>query len=277
MSLTINGLVVLGTAVPEQLKDGRKTVCLAGWNKELGFVRVYPCAAEMGLHRWDILNVTVEGNSRDSRFESWKLVGKPPIIEKVGKIEGEAKRGLLEATSSPCVVDINNKKLSLGVIAAQDIAPQLTKNTSFSTQGVFSDFATDNRWLKSKSDFPYQPKLRFRCGKDCKSKHFHFQSVVEWGAFEWARKNPDKIKQLFDNWKINNPNYDIFFLVGNLYQHRNSFIIISVISFKKRDSNNCHLFNLPTLTDSNKQFTLQRRVSLAIMRNSAEITKEPKE
>jgi hypothetical protein len=40
--MIINDLIILGRACPEPLKDGRVTVCLAGWSEEYGFIRLYP-------------------------------------------------------------------------------------------------------------------------------------------------------------------------------------------------------------------------------------------
>jgi len=271
LSIRIDNLVILGTAVPELRKDGHKTVCVAGWNKDLGFVRIYPCNAEMGLHRWDVVSVTVEGNNKDTRFESWKLIGEAPSIFKTGRIEGTDRKDLMEATVSLCVTDINNMKLSLGVIQAHHITTKLTKNSSLNNQETFSELENDNRWLKTRGDYLLQPKLEFNCGNACRSKNKHSQTVLEWGAYEWVRKNPENIHQLFNNWKINNPDYDIFFVVGNLCRHRNSFIIISVIPLKKSNNTNHLLFDFPQIATKNRQYTLQRRIGIAINKNNSDI------
>lgn len=88
-------------------------------------------------------------------------------------------------------------------------------------------------WLSTKSDYPFQPRLQFRCSHECHI--YHDMTVVEWGGFEWIRKNPDPNSaiKLFDNWRLSDANYEISLLLGNQCCHRNSFIVISVFQSKK--------------------------------------------
>ena len=73
--IKLDDIVVLGMAVPEQIKDGRKTVCVAAYHQDLGLLRVYPCRADMGLNRWRRISAYLERNPQDNRYESWKLMG----------------------------------------------------------------------------------------------------------------------------------------------------------------------------------------------------------
>ena len=59
------------------------------------------------------------------------------------------------------------------------------------------------------------------------------QQVLEWGVYEWLRKNPDKKDQVWENLRLNSDKHVIYLLVGNQFLHRNSFMIISVLRMLK--------------------------------------------
>ena len=86
--------------------------------------------------------------------------------------------------------------------------------------------------MKTKENFPLVPRIKYRCSS-CKAKGVHDQQVIDWGFYEWMRKNPDNKEQVWENAKIINSNSDIYFLIGNQMLHRVSFMIISVFSFPK--------------------------------------------
>ena len=87
--MLIDDLVVLGRACPEPLKDGRVTVCMAGWSYRMNdFVRIYPTRPDTSCSQWDVIKVDVERNENDTRDESWKIVGSKEEWESLGsKIE----------------------------------------------------------------------------------------------------------------------------------------------------------------------------------------------
>jgi hypothetical protein len=53
--------------------------------------------------------------------------------------------------------------------------------------------------------------------------------VLEWGFYEWMRKNPDNIEQVWENAKFNSPKHQIYFFVGNMRDHRTAFLITSTL------------------------------------------------
>jgi len=45
---TIDDLIMLGRGAPDTMRDGRVTICAAGWSPTLGFVRIYPTSITLG-------------------------------------------------------------------------------------------------------------------------------------------------------------------------------------------------------------------------------------
>ena len=82
--IVIDDMIVLGRAVPEHLRNGRVTVCTAGYSKKLGFVRVFPTTAYMPLNNWNIVKMAVERDAIDTRregkFRDQKVSGKRSAV-----------------------------------------------------------------------------------------------------------------------------------------------------------------------------------------------------
>lgn len=69
-------MVILGRSAPERLRDGRETVCVVGYNSDLGLIRLYPTRWDCKqLKRWNIVGVPALKNPDDPREESYKIEG----------------------------------------------------------------------------------------------------------------------------------------------------------------------------------------------------------
>src|SRR6266581_5112319 len=79
--IVADDLIVLGSAVPDVISDERITVCTVGYSKGLGLVRVYPVPHVSDMKRWNIVDVPLERNPKDSREESWKIQGSKGRVE----------------------------------------------------------------------------------------------------------------------------------------------------------------------------------------------------
>ena len=236
-SIMIDDLVILGRACPERLKDGRTTVCTAGYSPKYGFIRIYPTEINMKFGQWDIVKVPLERNPRDTRNESWKIKGSKhewdklhEKIEIVRSLKKKDRLNLISNLADDCVNIINGQKRSLGIIK-----PNIQKcyfleheNYDRSTPVTLSGRALP----KVKDQYPKEPRIQYRCS-NCQSKRFHNQIVLEWGFYEWMRKNPDNCDQVWENAQIYSDAHNIFFLVGNLARYRRSFIIISILRLPK--------------------------------------------
>lgn len=240
--IKLDDIVVLGMAVPEQIKDGRKTVCVAAYHQDLGLLRVYPCRADMGLNRWRRISAYLERNPQDNRYESWKLMGPKDqwdsfSITVAGKIPPEERADILERIKSPCVNAINTARFSLGIIKPFAINKcWIDRNPSFEKpiqQGL--SLKDSDQWISTKADYPFQPRVAYQCSPECKG---HDQTILEWGAFEWMRKNPGEELKLLDNWKLLDSGYDHYLLVGNQRDRRNSFMVINMLWFKREQEDN---------------------------------------
>jgi hypothetical protein len=234
----IDDLIILGRACPEPIKDGRITVCLGGYSQALGFVRIYPTRTDMAWKQWDIVRVEVEKDDRDTREESWKIAGSRTEWDNLsGKIEivDNFPRGkwrdLIANLVDNCVQDINEAHRSLGIVKPNIVRRYFADNPLYGQmfQGVLPGFGEPT---KVKHDFPVEPRVVYRCSV-CKTQNPHDQQVLEWGFYEWIRKNPDNINQVWKNALIDSPKHDIYFFVGNQFKHRTSFVVISILRVPK--------------------------------------------
>lgn len=235
--IIIDDLIILGRAAPDEIKDGRTTICVGGYSHSLGFIRIYPTKTDTPIKRWDVVKLPVERNPKDTRKESWKIKGSKnewnhlsEKIEVVDRIEDRKKRAILIGNLvDNCIKKINEEKRSLGIIKP-DILEFYFSERSDVSKNIQSKLLTD-KLIRTKKNYPIQPRLNYECEK-CKNKNPHDQQLLEWGAYEWIRKNPMKPEQLWENYRLENDEYETYFLVGNQALHRTSFLVISIIWFK---------------------------------------------
>lgn len=235
--LTIDDMVILGRAVPEPMKNSRVTVCTAGYSNTLGFVRIFPTKATMPLKRWNIVNVPVERDPRDSRSESWKIRGSKSEwsrlgekVEVVDKLRPKKRLNLIANLVDDCVKDINEAKRSLGIVKPTIEKCYFCPEEDFDPSLQATLFGTPLPTTK-KQYYEY-PRIKYRCSV-CKTKRPHDQTVLEWGFYEWMRKHPENHEQVWENAQIFSPRHDCFFFVGNMRDKRTAFLIISIIRLQK--------------------------------------------
>jgi hypothetical protein len=200
-------------------------------------VRIYPTKMDMPLRQWSIVKVPVERNPQDTRRESWKIQGSKSEwdrlnekIQVVGELKHEKRLTLITNLVDDCINTINEEKRSLGIVKP------IIEKYYFSEQEDY-DMSTQLTLLgmplpKVKEQYSIVPRIRYRCS-NCKSRNPHDQQVIEWGFYEWIRRNPEKPDQVWENARINSPKHEIFFFVGNLFRRRNIFLIISVLRLPK--------------------------------------------
>lgn len=239
MAEYIDDLIVLGMAVPEEIRDGRRTVCLGGYSPSRGFIRVYPCRPDMGLHRWNIIKVQVERNPRDTRHESWKFVDSNPQWETLNdKVEilrtlpASERYPLLKGLAAPCVRSINDERNSLGIVLASNVhRAYFGQNPQYGKphQPALIE-RPGEQYVRTKDTYPIEPRLCYSCD-ECRNQHD--QKVLEWGAFEWMRKNPGNVEQYWENARLFSTEHDLFILVGNQANQRTSFLVINIIPVKR--------------------------------------------
>ena len=240
--MMLDDLIILGRAAPEPIRNGRITVCIAGYSWTHGFIRIYPSRVDSPLKRWNIVRVPVERNIQDNRQESWKIQGSKSewgsLSEKIeceGKVRPRDRRQIIaNMPKVGCIEDLNDAKKSLGITK-----PQKIDECDFTTREDYrpwTQLTLDGKLqIKTKKHQRYVPKIKYTCS-ECKTKQgFHNQQVLEWGVYEWMRKNPENMSQvwnnLFDLYSAHKQ--DIYFFVGNQVARRTSFMIISILRVSK--------------------------------------------
>ncbi len=238
---TLTNLVVLGRAAPEEMNDGRQTVCTGAWSPDRGFIRLYPIDPQANLFsRWDVIDAEVERNPKDSRPESWKIKGRKQSQREKVKIKRryprEKRATLLHNLEDDCVNTINDARRSLGIIKPGSIEDLLFEEWDDDDAGhvqakLFEELEEDKP--NNRDEFEFNIKVKYTC-PDCQTNQgYHKQTLLEWGAYMGLKNNPNNPDQLRENYRLGDDEYDHWLFVGNLNQHKGSFIVISLISLKK--------------------------------------------
>lgn len=236
MGEIIDDLIVLGRAGPELINDGRHTVCLGGWSPTRGFIRIYPTHMYSEAQRWNVIRLPVEKGD-DHREESWKIEGSKSEwhnlhtkITKVGELDRDEQIELLENLPKTCTSKLNEQRKSLGIVKPNRISDAYLKKIE-DRKEIQQDL--QGHELRSKNSYKHKLYVKYTCGS-CEAKQgFHEQHIMEWGVYEWWKKNPDKPEQVIDNLHLLEDDWDKHFFVGNLKNHPTSYVLISALRFKK--------------------------------------------
>lgn len=231
----LHDIVILGTAVPSILKDGRKTICMAGWHEDIGLLRAYPCNVRMGLHRWDKITLDLERTGSDSRNESWKIKGSEnwkelTIKSRNGSVPpGKDRQRIINSCIAPCVQNLNKDRLSLGIIIPEIHDIGLRDNPTCLKKETATDHFGE-KWLHTKRDFPKAPYIKFRCGEQCKAANYHTHTLLDWGAYELMRKYPGREDKEWWASALHLDKPNRYLLVGNQCHRRTSYITICILT-----------------------------------------------
>ena len=240
-SVSLEDIVILGNAVPDEISDNRKTVCTAGYSEELGLIRIYPVPPDAELTRWALVGLNLERNPRDTRKESWKISGSKTNwsrlkydIRRYGKIKDKAEKvalidSLFIKFGVSCISDLNERKESLGFVDPFILKHYFAKRSNVETSLQTTLFNSEP--FQTIRNYDIQPRLVYSCPK-CTGRMYHDQQILEWGAYEFIRKNPDQYENIWENFGIDNELYKKRLLVGNQALHRNSFMVISIFRHK---------------------------------------------
>ena len=172
--MIIDDLAILGRGAPDRLKDFRETVCTAGYSNKLGFIRIYPTKTTSPLVT-DVLSVEVDRDSRDTRHESWKVVGSKKEwdvlnrkINVIGKLNQREKEELIANHLDNCVFDINDQKRSLGIIkpTIERCYFGIREGYTTAVQPTLMDSIAKRLPIKTKKNFPLMLEFPTACGGD---------------------------------------------------------------------------------------------------------------
>lgn len=232
----IDDLVVLGRGGPEELSDGRVTICLGGWSESRGFVRLYPTQKQMrALQRWNKVAVPViQDPANDNRNESYKIAGSQADwdtlhqkVRRVGRWEKHQQLQFVDTIPKQCPNKLRDLRYSLGVVE-----PTITDAYLESADGDGSP----EKETKNNHDKLY---IEYECADDCATVGGHSQHCIEWGMYQFWKHNPDRdADEVIDALHLLDEDWTKFFFVGNMAHQRTSYIIISILRFKTSEVEN---------------------------------------
>jgi hypothetical protein len=237
-SEVIDDLVVLGRAGPEIIeKDGRKTVCLGGWSPSKGFVRLYPTHRYSEAQRWNVIKAPVSQSGY--RDESYKIVGSQEDwdtlyekIEKVDELERDEQMNLIRNIPKTCRHIINDRKQSLGLVEPEIENAYLDPIED--PEPIHTDL--DGNEFKPKGAYPHKLYIEYTCGDICEAKTGHDQHCIEWGIFRFWDNHPEyDPDEVIDALHLLDDDYKKYFFIGNLKNHPTSYVVISVLRWKKNE------------------------------------------
>jgi hypothetical protein len=228
----LDDFVMLGTTVPEPNSDGRVFVCSAGYSAEMrGLIRIYPLARRNIPRRWQVYRVPVELNPRDSRPESYRVAGDrtPDGHERinqqfteVGGTSRALRSALLRKTFIGSIKEANERRLSLALIAPSQMRLHFDLNPTSPDSPQLALFDGPEAPSAGAARFPYIPRIEFR-----DDLGWHNLMLRDWGCYELMRKHPERREDMAAFLHLT-PSSCL--LVGNLNQHRTSWLVISVLN-----------------------------------------------
>jgi hypothetical protein len=254
-------ILVIAKTYPEISTKYGPLVCTVGLNENLEWRRIYPIPAKiffdeqyshLRFKKWDIIEVELtDARPKDPRIESYKVVNWENI-KIIGHVERwEDKIGFLEKVLDKDIESIWNSNRSIGVIKPmklidffdkpreriKDEAEKEVLNKMNEAQATLEQYinikVVENDILPEVKEKDIKiEKLpwigyKFNCSNiNCKG---HEMMAIDWEIQELFRKyrqiNPVKKKVFFEF--INRRN--IYFVIGNTWKFRKSFMIISVV------------------------------------------------
>lgn len=228
--------LMLGKTVPEPNSDGRVFVCSAGYSAEMRqLLRIYPLARRGAPQRWSLSAVPLERNPKDSRPESWKLAGDRhgDAHERINQCFGvqrvirsgwEKKEALDDDriwVSS--IKEANERRMSLALLQPKSCPTlQFDQNSNSPDSPQLRLFDEGLPKAEGAKRFPFIPRMVFD-----DSRGEHCLMLRDWGCYELMRKHPARTFEMDQALSLD---ADSVLLIGNMNQHRTSWLVISVLN-----------------------------------------------
>jgi hypothetical protein len=254
-------ILVIAKTYPEISTKYGSLVCTVGLNENLEWRRIYPIPAKiffdeqyshLRFKKWDIIEVELtDARPKDPRIESYKVVNWENI-KIIGHVERwEDKIGFLEKVLDKDIESIWNSNRSIGVIkptklidffdkprerikdeAEKEVLNKINEAQATLEQYINIKVAENDILPEVKEKDIKIEKLpwigyKFNCSNiNCKG---HEMMAIDWEIQELFRRYREidsvKNKVFFEFKKRRN----IYFVIGNTWKFRKSFMIISVV------------------------------------------------
>jgi hypothetical protein len=255
----------------------KETVCTAGIlldenEQPLQWIRIYPVRFrelefDRQYKRWSIISAEIERNEKDFREESYRINDNSiSVIREIGTANNwEERKSLVLPFEFNSVSEIQLKGKSLGIIKPKSIDKYFTKKTN-------REWSPKQKTVQDQSDLfessvhldkiPYQFGYKFTEADGSK----HSYTISDWEVSQLYRNCRDSSKlltieekeneamikvkkKLEDNFLVKK---DLYFIIGNLKNHCQTFMIIGLFypprandkPSKVNDKNKVHNLNL---------------------------------
>ena len=246
-------ILIATKTYPSISRKYRETVCTAGIlldedEKPTQWIRIYPIRFrqldfEKKYPRWSIISAKIERNDKDYREESFRI--DDSSIEIVRKIDTkknwEERKSLVLLLEFKSIREIKEQGKSLGIIKPKSINKYFWKSTA-------REWSPKQQAILDQGDL-FEPsieldKIPYNFGYEFISKDDdkHRLTISDWEIQQLYRNCRDrsneetlenkekealeKVRQkLEDEFLVKK---DLYFIVGNLKNHKNSFIIIGI-------------------------------------------------
>lgn len=246
-------ILIATKTYPSISRKYRETVCTAGVlldddENPTQWIRIYPISFrqldfDKQYPRWSIISANIERNDKDYREESFRIDASS--IELVRKIDTkknwEERKSLVLPLEFKSIREIKEQGKSLGIIKPKSIKKYFSKPTG-------REWSPRQQAILDQGDL-FEPsvqldKIPYSFGYDFLSKDDdrHKCTISDWEIQQLYRNCRDrsnettlenkekealeKVRQkLEDEFLVKK---DLYFIVGNLKNHKNSFMIIGI-------------------------------------------------
>lgn len=236
--MRVDDFIVFGRTAPEVSKKYGKSVCMAGYSPELkSMMRVYPLDVKTDVKTRCSLVMDLERNNKDSRLESWALKKRGPesILSISSKVGDDIIKPILDANVVESISYLNERRLSLGILKPDsfEIVMKQRKNIQNPDQLLLFDDYKDSTGFKTAGDYFRVPYISFNDGVN------RCIQLREWGVYELIRRSEIEgirvsAKTITERLYIKS-NSTAYFVVGNIHNFRNIWLVIKVFVFKNAE------------------------------------------
>ncbi|MBD2207294.1 hypothetical protein H6G33_07615 [Calothrix sp. FACHB-1219] len=260
-------ILIATKTYPAISRKYKETVCTAGvllddLEQPLQWIRIYPIRfryleTDRRYPRWSIISAEIERNEKDYREESFRINDESiEIVRKIGTNDNWAERkSLILPLEFSSISDIKQQGKSLGIIKPQKINRYYDKKTerewSPRQQAIQDQLDLFEPSVELEKipyqffyDFVAQDGKRHKCSindweimqlyRNCRNNSQ--ASTLELKEQEALEKVRQKLVDDFLNKK------DLYFIVGNLKNHKNAFMIIGLFYPQKVEFEQLSLF-----------------------------------
>lgn len=246
-------ILIVAKTYPSISTKYRETVCTAGIllddnEQSLEWVRIYPVRFrqldfDKRYPRWSIISAKIEKNDKDSRLESYRIDDSSiEIVRSIGTHDNWSERkSFVLPLEFESIQSIKDQGKSLGIIKPKYIVKYYYKKDKREWGDKQQGILDQPDFFEIPSDLekiPYKFGYEFIENNQVKHKY----SISDWEISELYRKCRDQSKKyLFEEREaealekvreklevdfLNKK--DLYFIVGNLKDHRQTFMIIGL-------------------------------------------------